>query len=62
VVEGFTAGFGGLESDFKLLLGFGLADEFAQPAWAELELEVLLFLGARGADEAVRGVVAGDGH
>ncbi len=62
VVEGFTAGFGGLEGDFKLLLGFGLADEFAEPARAELELEILLFLGAGGADEAVRGAVVGDGH
>ena len=62
VIEGFAAGFGGFERDGQLLLGFGLADELAQPAGAQLELEALLFVGARGADQPFRRVVAGDGH
>ena len=33
VVEGFAAGLGGFERDGELLLGLGLADEFARGAW-----------------------------
>ena len=62
MVEGFAPGLGCFEGNFELGFGFGLADEFAQPAGAEFELETLLFVGARGADEAFRRVVAGDGH
>ena len=33
-----------------------------QPAGPEFEFKALLFVGARGADETFRSVVAGDGH
>jgi hypothetical protein len=36
VVEGLAAGFGGFQGDGELLLGFGLADELAQPAGRNL--------------------------
>ena len=62
MVEGFAAGFGRFQGDGELLFGFGLADELAQPAGAQFEFKALLFVGARGADQAFRRVVAGDGH
>ena len=58
VVEGFAAGFGGFEGDGQLLLGFVLADEFAEPAGAELEFEAVFFAGAGGAYQAF-GIVFG---
>ena len=58
VVERFAAGFGGFERDGELLLGFGLADEFREPAGAELELEGAVLVGARGGDQPFRIVVA----
>ncbi len=52
VVKRFAAGFGSFEGDGELLLGFGLADEFAEPAGAELEFEAVFFTGAGGGDES----------
>jgi hypothetical protein len=62
VVEGLTAGFGGFKGDGQLFLGFGLADELAQPSRAQFELKALFFVGARGAYEAFWSVVAGNCH
>ncbi len=62
VVEGLAAGFGGFQGDGELLLGFGLADELAQPARTQFELKALFFVGARGADQPFRSVVARDSH
>ena len=53
VVERFVAGFGGFEGDGELLLGFLLADEFAEARGAELQLEGLVVIDARGGDQAV---------
>jgi hypothetical protein len=53
VVERFAAGFGGFEGDGELLLGFGLADELAEARGAELQLEGLVVVDARGGDEPV---------
>jgi len=39
-----------------------LTDKLAQPAGAQFQLKALLLVGACGADQAFRGVVAGDGH
>jgi hypothetical protein len=61
VVEGFAAGFGGFKGDGELLFGFGLADEFLEAAWAELELEGVFLGGACGVDEAL-GIFASGGH
>ena len=62
VIQGLAAGFGGFQSDGKLFLCFRLADELAQPAGAQFQFKALLFVGARGADQPFRRVVAGDGH
>ena len=62
VIEGLAARFGGFQGDGELFFGFGLADELAQPAGAQFEFKALLFVGARGADQPFRSVVAGDGH
>ena len=62
VVQGLAAGFGGFKGDGQLFFGLGLADELAQPAGAQFEFEALLFVGARGADQPFRSVVAGNGH
>ena len=62
VVEGFAAGFGGFEGDAELFLGFGLADEFAEPAGAQLEFEAVFFAGANGAYEALGIVFGGACH
>ena len=56
VIERLAAGLRRLERDGQLFLGFRLADELAQPARAQLQLEVLLFVGARGADQSFPGV------
>ena len=61
VVEGFAAGFGGFEGDGKLLLGFGLADEFGEAFGAELELDGIIVVDAGGGDEAVGLGAAGRG-
>ena len=52
VIERFAARFGRFKRDGQLLLGFGLADEFAEPAGPQLEFEAVFFVGARGGDEA----------
>uniref|UniRef100_E6PY95 Uncharacterized protein n=1 Tax=mine drainage metagenome TaxID=410659 RepID=E6PY95_9ZZZZ len=57
VIESFAAGFGGFESNGELLLGFGLADELAQPAGAELEFKAVFFASAGGADESFGSVI-----
>ena len=62
MVKSLASGLGGFKRYGQLFLGFGLPDELAQPAGAEFELEALLFVGARGADQTFRGVVAGNGH
>jgi hypothetical protein len=62
MIEGFTAGFRGFKRDSKLLLGFGLANELAEPPWSEFELKNLLFVSAGSAHQSFRRVVAGDGH
>ncbi len=62
MVQRFAAGLGSFEGDGELLFGFGLADELAQPARAQLEFETLLFVGARGADQTFGRVVASDDH
>jgi hypothetical protein len=49
---GFAARFGGFEGDGQLFLGFGLADELAQPARPEFQFKAIFFAGARGAHEA----------
>jgi hypothetical protein len=58
VIERLATGFGGFEGDGELLFGFGLADEFAEPAGAQLELEAVFFAGAYGAYEPL-GIVFG---
>jgi len=62
VIEGFAAGFGGFKGDGELLFGLGLADELAKPTRAQFEFKTLLFISARGADEAFWSVIAGNGH
>ncbi len=62
VIQGLAAGFGGFEGDGELFLSFGLANELAQPAGAQFQFKALLLVGARGADQPFRGVVAGDSH
>ena len=53
MVKGFAARFGGFEGNGELLLGFLLADEFAEARGAELQLEGLVVVDARGGDEPV---------
>ncbi len=57
VIQSFAAGLCGFQRDGQLLLGFGLADELAQPARTQLQLKTLFFFSARGADEPFRRVV-----
>lgn len=53
MIEGFAARASGFESDGKLFFGFGLANEFAEAAGAELQLEGAFILGADSGDEPV---------
>jgi len=60
--RGLRRGFGGFKGDGELLFGLGLADELAKPTRAQFEFKTLLFISARGADEAFWSVIAGNGH
>ena len=60
VVECFAARFCSFEGDGELFFGFFLPDEFAEARGAELQLEGLVVVDARGGDEPV-GVGGGGG-
>ena len=62
MIERFAARPGGFERDGQLFLRLGLADELAEPARAQLQLEILFVFGARGTNEAFRGIFLGTSH
>ena len=62
MIQRLAARLGRLQRDRKLLLGLGLPDELPQPPRPQLQLEILLFLSARSADQPFRRVVARDRH
>jgi hypothetical protein len=45
-----AARFSGLQGDGKLFFGLRLADEFAELARTQFQIEALLLVGRRGAD------------
>src|SRR3984957_19432888 len=62
MIQRLAARFRRLQRNRKLFLGFRLSNNPPQPARTQFQLEILLFVGARGAHQPFRSVVASQRH